>query len=373
MLCQCGIALRDVDLIQTHMHGCVDQQLRRVCHNLCYEDHAAVALELRDAVTSAKQSHVPCFAPVGIIIPAGGSELLTQLVVNITSLRATGCALPVTVAHADELTPAQIRYLKTEHGVDIFNLASVMPRGDWRGFQIKLAALANAIYGVCILSDADIIWMRDPDLLIRRMRDEDATVLLFRDFWNFQTKQHNKTLPTAWLYAAHGVPATGNEVESGVVVWDSSHIRMRAALRFIALRHEYFFKITFGDKDLYKLAAHVAGAKVVMMPPPELLCFRDDNVASNMCIGHSMLQHAGSEVSHIHTTLFPFRRGEQIVPLPTVICTAEDVNFIRFRLQGKETETVGCDTGVAHVIAASDVHHNLCVARKIVAQLSVPW
>jgi hypothetical protein len=374
LLCLCGIGMMDIDLIREHKALCMEARLRQLCDALCDEDHDAVVQEFRMAVSLARQAAVPATEPAGIIIPAGGSELLTQLVINIKSLRNTGCTLPVTVAHANELTKEHIDYLQSNYGTQFLNVSTVMPPGNWRGFQIKLASLANTIYDVCILSDADILWVTNPEHLIERMQYERADMLLFRDFWHFRTKPHNKTMATAWLYAQHGLVADDHETESGVVVLRASNRRMRAALRYVATHFEYFFKLTFGDKDLYKLAAHVAGARLTMMPVPRLLCFQSARESATF-IGHSMLQPTANDTtSHIHMTLFPLRRGSQEHPLPSHTCSSVAVKFITMQDSGKATQTVGCDTDDAHELRTdSSVSHVLKASAAAASQLSTPW
>lgn len=373
LLCLCAIGMMDVEVLREHKNDCSDAHLRQLCDALCDDGHDSVVKELRSVSLFARPLVVTPTAPVGIVIPAGGSELLTQLVVNLRSLRNTGCTLPVVVAHANELTDDQIEYLRKDYGTDFLNVSAVMPPGEWKGFQIKLASLVSTTFETCILSDADIIWTNNPQNLVDRMKREDAEVLLFKDIWHFRTKPHNKTMSTAWVYAKHGIATDTHETESGVVVMNALNRRMKAALRYVTINYEYFFKLMFGDKDLYKLVAHAADARVTMMPVPRLLCYC--KVGSQTMVGHSMLQTTpDGSPSHIHTTLLPMKRDAKQPPMPSHSCSAETVEFITTSIDGKSSQTVGCKEHEAQKLEVdSNVCHVLASASAFASQLSAPW
>lgn len=339
LMCVCALALKDNELLCKYVQQCTSAPLKSLCARVAdREAHLRMAREMQDAVAHAAPLVETLRPPIGVLIPAGGARLLTQLIANLTSLRNTGSTLPVTVVHACELSAQEEHDLSSQFDVKIVDVTLLMPAGEWRGFQIKLAALAISQYQITILADADILWVRDPSCIVREMQDAPgARMLLFSDFWHFHEKPHNRTAATAWLYDYYGLVATGNEVESGVVVTEVNSA-LRAAMRFFALNYKYYFGITFGDKDLFRIAAAAAGLPVLQMPVPRLLCFEEESY--DHLVGHSMLHtNMEGEWSHIHCTLHPMTpHRAQEVPYPTKMCDGDHVQFIVHN----RSETVGC-------------------------------
>ena len=184
LMCVCALALKDRGLLDMYKGQCTGH-LRQLCERVSdYRTHTDMAAMMRAYVAGAAPLVETERRRLGLLIPAGGARLLTQLIANLTSLRNTGCSLPVSVVHASELSVEQQRDLRVTFAVDFVDISLLMPANDWRGFQIKLAALAVSPFETTILADADILWVRDPTALYDRMRDGHAQMLLFSDFWH---------------------------------------------------------------------------------------------------------------------------------------------------------------------------------------------
>ena len=349
LLAVCALGTQNVNMLNQVMPYVTSPLLRSLSSAALLSAHDMHVSALKNFAVQPADSQ---YSGVGIVIPAGGTELLSQAWANVRSLRYTGCRLPVVIAHSNEIDAKAEARLAEELDVSLLNVCDTMP-GNWRGFQIKLAAVVASCFATVILSDADILWLSNPERLLDRMRCSGAGMMLFSDIWEFYKRQHNRTSITIWLQKINGMTPEGAEVESGVVLVDKTRAGVAQCMRYMAQNYNYYFSMSFGDKDLYAIVAHHCGVSVVRPPAPRMLLV-PSNVSDQM-LCHSMLHYADNDsYSHIHSTLFPTGVANlERVPAPTHTCAGADVHFVRtteFSDRG-EVETVGCKSDLCTPIS----------------------
>eukprot|EP00966_Prymnesium_polylepis_P212722 4926800-Prymnesium_polylepis.1 len=74
-----------------------------------------------------------------------------------------------------------------------------------RGFQIKLAALVAIPARRVLMMDADLLWVRNPRYIIASCKASGVHADLFRDFWHFVDRRHEKSSSTSFLYSLHEI------------------------------------------------------------------------------------------------------------------------------------------------------------------------
>ena len=341
MIVTCGMVLRNVEfmkLVSDVKDPILIQKVSMLLNTTIHEKYKNKLLQ------SNSEEVVTLGGGPKILICAGGDNLLTQAWANIRSLRETGCELPVTIVHANEITAPQMRILSNLN-ITFMNLkeepyASRLPQiparyENLRGFQIKIAALVATDADNVILSDADILWAANPSSYLSL-----SDIHTFQDIWHMSNKQQSKSAGTAWLYNIHGMSTNVQETESGVIVMNRNKCTgMITTLCRMLEGIDYYFEMAFGDKDLYYIAAHVNGMKISKSSIPQMLGYLEDN--EFVC--QSMRQPTpGGATSHIHMTLLPFKKDQRDVICPSQFCDDTDkIRFVFRNIDGERKQTVG--------------------------------
>lgn len=379
---QCGIMLRDIDMILR-----VDLRLVPIPtrHLASLVANTALHTRMRDAavqaVASARAVEVTtaprvCGEDWVLVIPAGGTDLVAQLWCNLQSLRECqqrgGTIVApsrIIIAHAsDEWTDMRKAAFIDEFGrtLEFLDLNTVIVDVNVRGFQIKLAALAYVLdayassVSAIVLSDADILWVRHPSCGVIRSGalSQSVRIGIFRDLWHSVHKRHEKSASTAFIRDFYGVGrCDGYELESGVVCVTlpgaSSDEREPAALAsalwHLFHHHAYYFSLAYGDKDLFDIASHLAlGVKCRRLGYASMIGYISDDKRDVRL--HSMLQYFDRSIgiglpyglgeSHVHSTLLPATESSiDEPPDPTHECV--DTSKVSFVTQdGKGTISV---------------------------------
>lgn len=373
LLAQCGIATASPNLMnlvprsETRLAHIVDimqdtdAQLKHVVEcNAC-----AIAPDPPDWWTA----QIPVSDETHIVICAGGESLLTQLWCNLDSLCNTGCTMPVTIAHAAEISEAERQAFVRKFGCHLelnFLDLSQCPTGNaktatgLRGYQIKLAAIVEFAAPRVLMCDADILWVTNPQHLVDSVVSHGSEACIMPDIWHMQTKRHDKSATTSFLYGLFGVNSDVRERESGLVYLNRErNWRCVSVLRHMLLEHEYYFDFGFGDKDLYSIAFHLTKTKVYPAEHPPVLIgtieHPDGPATPPQFISHAMMQrlNADAPISHVHTTLHPLsERIETAGVVPTHSCDVDDIAFARQRTRsGATVNTIACDVCDARTLA----------------------
>jgi hypothetical protein len=117
----------------------------------------------------------------------------------------------------------------------------------------------------------------------------------------------------------------------------------------------YYFEMMFGDKDMYRLAAHVNSVPICQMGSPDMLGY----VEGTEFVCQSMRQPcADGSTSHIHMTLLPYREDEPgSTQLPTHVCKdGANIKFVyRADANGKRTQTIGSTVDKVDALGADSL------------------
>lgn len=383
-LVQCGIALHDASLMnyvsQIPMNDMTQQaQLARFMLNTTLHeqkrDECVAEAERQPDFRSAS-----CTWDDVILVCAGGDKLLHQLHCNLKSLEIfqyshTLQDIPIVVAHADEIKEAEMAKFRSTFSklkLEFFNVAesalvleSRLTASSLRGFQIKLAALVAIPACRVLMMDADLLWVKDPRHIITKCKCSGVHAHLFCDFWHFVERRHEKSSSTSFLYSLYGIDYNISEFESGVVFFDREHAyKSIAMLRYMVMNYEYYFSLTFGDKDLFYLALKYQKASVSISEIPKMLgCVYNEGREgrdTNMFYSQSMIQSFDGSASHIHTTLHPV--GDEGFDIPTHICEdGRNIQFVQRRINNKVVGTVACDMMHAVELQIPNVFNHIYV------------
>lgn len=387
-LVQCGIALHDTSLMNYVSHIPMEEitqqaNLARFMLNTSLHeqkrDECIAEADLQPGFNSTSWTWDDV-----ILVCAGGDKLLKQLHCNLKSLEVfrhnntdwgTLHDIPIVIAHADEIKEVEVTKLRSTFSnltLLFFNLAesalvleSRLTASLLRGFQIKLAALVAISARRVLMMDADLLWIRDPRSIIAKCKASKVHAHLFRDFWHFVNRRHEKSSSTSFLYALHKIDYDISEFESGVVFFDRERAyRSVAMLRHMVLNYEYYFSLTFGDKDLFYLALKTQNAKISMSEIPKMLgCVYNEGRKgrdANVFYSQSMIQSFDGSSSHIHTTLHPV--GDEGFDIPTHICEkGEKIQFVQRKIDEKVVGTVACDMNDALSLHDTNIYSHIYV------------
>ena len=135
-------------------------------------------------------------------------------------------------------------------------------------------------------------------------------------------------------------------------------------LRYMVMNYEYYFSLTFGDKDLFYLALKYQKANVSISEIPKMLgCVYDEGRAerdTNVFYSQSMIQSFDGSPSHIHTTLHPV--GDEGFDIPTYICNdGKKIQFVHRTIGNKIVGTVACDMINASNIEIPNIYDHIYV------------
>lgn len=388
-LVQCGIALHDTSLMnyvsQIPINDMTQQaELARFMLNTTLHE------QKRDGCV-AEAEHQPEFCSTSciwddvILVCAGGDKLLQQLHCNLKSLElfqykeclhwGTLQEIPIVVAHADEINETEMARFRSTFSklkLEFFNVAesdlvleSRLTASSLRGFQIKLAALVAIPACRVLMMDADLLWVKDPRHIITKCKLSGVHAHLFCDFWHFMERRHEKSSSTSFIYSLHGLDYNISEFESGVVFFDREHAyKSIAMLRYMVMNYEYYFSLTFGDKDLFYLALKYQKANVSISDIPKMLgCVYNEGRSgrdTNVFYSQSMIQSFDGSPSHIHTTLHPV--GDEGFDIPTHICNdGKTIQFVHRNIGNKMVGTVACDMMHASKIEIPNIYDHIYV------------
>ena len=388
-LVQCGVALHDKSLMN-YVSEIPQNDLTSQCklaefmlHTTLHERHRNDCLSEADLQPNF-YSTTDTWDDI-ILVCAGGDKLLRQLYCNLKSLELFQYKdtywgnlqkIPIVVAHADEISHADITHFEstfTSLKLVFFNLAesvlvleSSLTADMLRGFQIKLAALVAIPACRVLMMDADLLWLTDPRHIIAKCKKDQVHAYLFSDFWHFVHRRHEKSSSTSYLYSLHGLDYDMSEFESGVVFFDRQRAyKSIAMLRYMVLNFEYYFSLTFGDKDLYYLALKSQNTTISISKMPNMLgCVYDDGREgrdSGVFYSQSMIQHFDEKPSHIHTTLHPI--GDEGFDIPTHLCEdGEKIQFVQRRIDNKTVGTVACNITDAKALPTPNLFSHVYIS-----------
>ena len=370
-LVQCGIALHDASLMN-YVSQIPNNDMTQQAQLAHFMLNTALHQQHKDGCLTEAE-HQPAFRSTSctwddvILVCAGGDKLLQQLYCNLKSLEVFRYKdtywgalqeIPIVVAHADEITETEMTKFRNTFSklkLEFFNVAdttlvleSRLTASSLRGFQIKLAALVAIPAHRVLMMDADLMWIRDPRYIIAKCKCSGIHAHLFCDFWHFVERRHEKSSSTSFLYSLHGIDYNISEFESGVVFFDREHAyKSIAMLRYMVMNYEYYFSLTFGDKDLFYLALRSAQKSNVSISeiPGMLGCVYNEGREgrdTDVFYSQSMIQSFDGSPSHIHTTLHPV--GDEGFDIPTHICNdGEKIHFVQRNINNKVVGTVACD------------------------------
>lgn len=377
-LVQCGIALHDETLMNYVLQ--LPQEISPQCQLARFMLNTTLHEEKRQSCISEvnfQQEFRSAKWDECILVCAGGEKLMQQLYCNLKSLEVFQYAneewgelqrIPIVIAHADEISESEGEEFKDAFpcfSLVFFNIAesilvleSHLTANTLRGFQIKLAAMVAVPARRVLMMDADLLWLNDPRQIISKCKESKTHAHLFRDFWHFVKRRHEKSSSTSFLYSLHGLDFDISEFESGVVYFDRENAyKSIAMLRHMVLNYEYYFSLTFGDKDLFYLALKSQNATISMSDIPKMLgcVYQDrDDRDHGVFYSQSMLQLFNSQPSHIHTTLHPV--GDDGFDVPSHLCEdGEKIEFVQRRINDKLVGTVACAVSDTTVLDAVNI------------------
>jgi hypothetical protein len=229
----------------------------------------------------------------GIVMCAGGPDLLTQAYTNLDILRNHHhCRLPVALFYVgrEEMPEACQRFFEETfsdlHCIDATRIpdrAGQPPAQDLRGFELKPFSLLNAPFDELIFIDADSVPLRDPELFFDSALYREHGNLFWPEAcmlsnlaphadawsqWSLTDGRTRKNIqgvnPRIFDHLRLARPNTleraGYETESGQILIDRRRCFDAVELTwFMASRPHHFRLYFYGDTEAYRLAWGVTG------------------------------------------------------------------------------------------------------------------
>ncbi|BGP40398.1 hypothetical protein JCM10449v2_004360 [Rhodotorula kratochvilovae] len=234
----------------------------------------------------------------GLVFAAGNKDTASRLLTSLRILRKHhNCTLPVEIF----AFPSELAALGEVKG-KIDDLGDVTWRtskaevveGAWKQFGIKGDAIARSSFAEILYLDSDNTPLVDPSFLFDSPTYKEHGIVLWPDF------NRDSAANPIWRLLAHSCSPSGAwQAESGQLLVDK---RARSGINLVALEvarammreEEFWFRLSGGDKDLFRFAFLFLSLPYSMAPhypsalggPPLSRPFR-----GHTSCGHTMLQY----------------------------------------------------------------------------------
>lgn len=250
--------------------------------------------------------------------------MLTSVKYIVTDFRTTHKSqLPISIAHCSELSKQTTDELHRLHRAsviqefgsnatilsrallettDICKGASVAQKKRLRGFFCKAMAMVMAPFRETMLVDTDVIWLKNPDLLFQSPQYKQTGTLFFRDRLLLEhpgdtdglqyekTKAFIERLSTGYSGLLVNSSAIATRLFNGFdgsanYFWNSAAIQQGVRLRHVQESSVVMinrakvpktiqiirqlipsFNLGYGDKEIYWIAATIAGEEFALEP-----------------------------------------------------------------------------------------------------------
>jgi hypothetical protein len=213
------------------------------------------------------------FSGRGLVVCAGGAEMLTNAYVLVRILREQlRCTLPIEIWHIGprEMPPLVARMLLELDCaiVDALTVLKSHPANIQDGWQLKPFAIINSAFEEAILLDADQVPVINPALIFDWPKYRETGAVFWPDI-NELSEQN----PVWQLLDMQ--PRRARSFESGqICVNKKTHWKpLAVALRINELA-EIFYELVYGDKDTFMLAWLLAEANFSLVPHPPMCDLR---------------------------------------------------------------------------------------------------
>jgi hypothetical protein len=232
-------------------------------------------LEASDAVRRRWDAHFREARDRGIVIAAGRAGAILNAYVVIHTLRhATGCRLPVVVAHYGE---AEFRATTREYFAAAFDDISFvdleqveypthhvpLESGGSRrelGYKLKIFSIYAAPFKSLIFMDADSTALLDPETLFDTQSYATHGNIFWNDFWDEPVPLWQLLhLETADPWRVADTQPQPLEAETGQIVLDRArHWKVLEWLLFLNTHDTLTYSYSMGDKDTFSVAFALA-------------------------------------------------------------------------------------------------------------------
>uniref|UniRef100_A0A383VV11 Mannosyltransferase putative-domain-containing protein n=1 Tax=Tetradesmus obliquus TaxID=3088 RepID=A0A383VV11_TETOB len=270
--------------------------------------HKQVSAYLASPEFKAKVAARKARGQRGIIINAGGPNLISSTIVTLKVLREVlNCSLPVELVwHAtEEMDNATIAALRRRWGPIVgINLDSmpwpshhrakeVVQQPNWnQGFFGKVMSLTASSFASALLLDADSMPLANPEGLLDDASFTTTGNLFFPDFWSTPANSQQRSLAydmvglehdEAQALLAAGKGRLQRDTESGQLLFDLvKHADVAEWALSINSFGDVLYKALWGDKDTYSMAFAVAGKahlfNQLQVPPGAALTWRNSSL-----------------------------------------------------------------------------------------------
>ncbi|GAQ91128.1 hypothetical protein KFL_007310050 [Klebsormidium nitens] len=253
-------------------------------------DSAALMTAWKAAVAQTPEYPSGSFAGQGLVITATKLDLV-NVPVMLTMLRSQGFTLPVELWYPGEVTPDVMSSLLvscnklvinnvTEYAADEDLRSMVTSQGE-HVFQVKPLAILHSAFEEVLFLDADNIPISDPAALFRSAQYLTTGALFWPDFWRTATGNP--------IWSILGVPAGGQELESGQILVNKRRAWGALNLAFFLAKDPPFQKLVNGDKEAFRLAFRATGTPFATVATPVAAAGAETD-SGGFC-GHTMVQH----------------------------------------------------------------------------------
>ncbi|KZT55710.1 glycosyltransferase family 71 protein, partial [Calocera cornea HHB12733] len=238
----------------------------------------------------------------GIVMTAGNADTLQRAVTSIKLLRGYYLSpLPIELFSFPGELPAQgiaeLQALRVTHRV-LTNQQKVA--GAWKNFHIKALAVLLSEFDEVLYLDSDVLCLREPSYLF----EDESFRAKGAAFWTDINKDHPEN--PVWRLLGRTCDPTEWEVDSGAfLVSKSGNGGLNLAALHVAAHmqaeHEFWFRISGGDKDTFRYAFWALGLEYVSAPRwMSILGYKEERDGSGRFCGLSMVHY---DLSHPPSTL----------------------------------------------------------------------
>ncbi|EJT97027.1 hypothetical protein DACRYDRAFT_85458 [Dacryopinax primogenitus] len=229
----------------------------------------------------------------GIVITAGNKDTLQRAITSIKLLRGYYMSpLPIELFSFPGELPtqglAELQALRVTHRV-LTNQQKVP--GAWKNFHIKALAVLLSEFDEVLYLDSDVLCLREPSYLF----EDETFKKTGAAFWTDINKDHPEN--AIWRLLGRTCDPTEWEVDSGAfLISKSGNGGLNLAALHIAAHmqaeHEFWFRLSGGDKDTFRYAFWALGLEYVSAPRwMSILGYEDNGKFCGLSMVHYDLSH----------------------------------------------------------------------------------
>lgn len=268
--------------------------IRNAAHQFSEEDIQTLQEHWKEHLKEIPRYPKRKYEGRGIVYTAGGLKYTTCAWVSISTLRKSGCTLPIEFWYVGNEISEEVILEFKELDVEFRNFNAVEKIG-FHGYVLKPLAILNSRFEEVLFLDADNNCVKDPTSLFSFEEYQRLGSMFWPDYWRTSRSNPIWKITDVNQYQTY-------EQESGQILINKKKCwkELNLCLYFNKLG-KYYYRILLGDKDTFRFAWLAMKSAYYMIPHSVGTCGYEEN---GSFYGVTMVQHGpAGDIYFLHRNL----------------------------------------------------------------------